>query len=120
MSLYGSHHGPIHRLHNICDALTEQKGESPFSSAAWQLADEVAAETGNENLRLKARVAELEVRLMPLPSWKDENALLRASLERIVELADSRERLNYGIAYDIAREALRAADETSAIREGNK
>lgn len=31
---------PIERLHNICDALNEQKDESPYDEKSWDLADE--------------------------------------------------------------------------------
>mgnify|MGYP006921307485 CR=1 FL=1 len=55
---------PVTRLHNLCDALAESRGESPYDQESWDLADEsnrlLQAERDREKGRADALQAEVE------------------------------------------------------------
>jgi hypothetical protein len=98
-----------HRLHNICDALHEQAGESPFSREAWEQADAAIATANREIERLTLAEANA---MRAYRAKADEAERLRAALERIRNFS-SETTWAEGLALQrLANEALeRPADE---------
>jgi len=84
-----------HRLHNLCDGISEQADESPFTREEWDRVDKETARVTNENRALRAaleRIAEL-------------TALDNGEHDRIYD------RVTH--VHDIAREALRGTERTA-------
>lgn len=50
----------VHRLHNICDHLAEQREESPFTREAWDQQDAEIARVNRENVKLREALGKIE------------------------------------------------------------
>ena len=82
---------PITRLHNLCDGLQYEKGESPYCAKAW---DELTA----ENDRLRAELAKLQQAVSDdveqeaecrklLARWDTSDSFRTLTLQELIEAA---------------------------------
>lgn len=78
---------PVTRLHNICDAMSEDRAESPYSQEAWDLQDAAYQEKCKECNELRAALARAEARADGIEELMvNDREEYRAMPKRIEEL----------------------------------
>ena len=91
---------PVTRLHNICDGLSEQRNESPYSKEAWDAQDEAYQ-------KLCVKLKGMERERDEATDLALEKAILRCEDEFLVDPTELADDVAYNIAVRDCVEALK-------------